>query len=824
MQSFPKSSPLFVVGGALPPESPSYVKRGADDKLFDLVLAGKWCHILAPGQMGKSSLVVSVARRLRDQGVTTVLIYLSGLENDIGRERWFFALITRLKLRLELTVDMDEWWDEQAAFSPPQRLVNFLRDIVLTQVKGPVAIFFDEVETVLSLDFSAEFFAAIRLAYEIRSTDFNFQRLTFVLLGVATPFELIKDPKNSPIAFSQGIDLEDFSQEEVRVLQDRLQTVLENGETLFKRVCYWTKGHPYLTQKLCLHLIESDKNGLEADDQTEELVDRVVKKQFFSALGQEETHLQFVREQIANNLRRRRLLTLYRKIYVGKKTLENEQSAEQNTLKLIGLVRVDHDGSLVVRNQIYRQVFNLDWIRSMTSFKFNWIPLMFVIVILLALFFVGRFSFSLYQHKQEQLVRQGQDLIDNFKNTTNPNVRLTSLARLFRLGGYETQGRMLFFEELGAEDQRAMFELTDPKSRGAEIITVIKGVYTSPALKNEQPDNAVLNAMVQPLRKLNYSEHSGAIDLELEITNWIKGKEYYAQGNYWQAIQAYNVAIMLNDSNPALYFDRGLAYAAQHQPRQALVDLTTVLSLDKNWKTEVQQALIDDAEVYQTLWNYGNEYRVLVALVPTPTSTSTPTITPTATSTPTPTHTPTLFPTTTVISTATATPVPLPTINVATVVVPTSATPTSTGGFPAGSFTLVYPLFLDDPSYGPTRFEWQWTGPLPPEYGFEVRVWRQGVANHYGVHNAVLDNQNGNIKRTGNNTYRLDVDIKDAAGVKGQSGEYLWTVALVQISPNYVDLGMEAEPAPLRFEAGGSGGGGKEKGGGGGSGGGVGID
>jgi hypothetical protein len=108
---------------------------------------------------------------------------------------------------------------------------------------------------------------------------------------------------------------------------------------------------------------------------------------------------------------------------------------------------------------------------------------------------------------------------------------------------------------------------------------------------------------------------------------------------------------------------------------------------------------------------------------------------------------------------------------------------------------------------------------LPAEFGFEVRVWKEGKPPA-GVHNAVLDNQNGTVKNLGNNRYELKTDIKDAAGVLGNSGEYLWTVALVRISPKYRDLGQQAPPARLLFAApGGSGGGGS-----GGGGGGVGID
>ncbi|MFN8455390.1 MAG: hypothetical protein U0401_12110 [Anaerolineae bacterium] len=84
-----------------------------------------------------------------------------------------------------------------------------------------------------------------------------------------------------------------------------------------------------------------------------------------------------------------------------------------------------------------------------------------------------------------------------------------------------------------------------------------------------------------------------------------------------------------------------------------------------------------------------------------------------------------------------------------------------------------------------------------------------------------MDNQNGNIKKLANNTYKLDTDIKDAFGVKGHSGLYLWTVAVVRISPKYADVGLQASPGKLRFAAPGSSGDGK---GGGSNGGGVGIE
>jgi hypothetical protein len=119
---------------------------------------------------------------------------------------------------------------------------------------------------------------------------------------------------------------------------------------------------------------------------------------------------------------------------------------------------------------------------------------------------------------------------------------------------------------------------------------------------------------------------------------------------------------------------------------------------------------------------------------------------------------------------------------------------------------LLKPISLEPPTYGLTEFEWQWNGQFDSStQGFEVRVWREG-GPPLGVHNALEDNQQGKIVALGNSTYRLIADISNAPGVLHQTGMYSWTVVLVQISPGYEgNLGIQAAPGRLRFEAGGSG-------------------
>lgn len=161
--------------------------------------------------------------------------------------------------------------------------------------------------------------------------------------------------------------------------------------------------------------------------------------------------------------------------------------------------------------------------------------------------------------------------------------------------------------------------------------------------------------------------------------------------------------------------------------------------------------------------------------------------------------------------------VPLPTLAPVPTLPPTpaplssSARPITAPPVAPGNFNLLAPLNAS--TSGPTDFEWLWNGAIPENHGFEVMVWRDGESLA-GAHDAVADNLAGRITFLGNNRYHLHLDISQAAGVRGRSGDYLWTVSLVQINPNYANIGIQAPPARLYFDAGG---GGSSSGGGGGS-------
>ena len=69
----------------------------------------------------------------------------------------------------------------------------------------------DEIDTTLRLNFTDDFFAGIRYLYQARAGEPELQRLSFVLIGVATPGDLVKDAARTPFNVGHRIDLTDFT-------------------------------------------------------------------------------------------------------------------------------------------------------------------------------------------------------------------------------------------------------------------------------------------------------------------------------------------------------------------------------------------------------------------------------------------------------------------------------------------------------------------------------------------------------------------------------------------------------------------------------------
>ena len=358
---------IYSLGGTVQASKGIYISRQADKKLLELCQQAEFTYILTSRQMGKSSLMISTASELKKFSVKSVIIDLTKIGTQVSVEQWYLGLLLEIEEQLMLDTDVEQWWEANTNVGVTQRLTNFFQHVLLKEVASPVVVFVDEIDTTLSLDFTDDFFAAIRYLYVARAQDAKFERLSFVLIGVATPGDLIRDPKRTPFNIGQRLDLTDFTFEEALPLAEGLGGKFEQAQQLLRCVLSWTGGHPYLTQRLCSIISEQDK-----DSWSSAAVKQVVSSTFFGARSQQDNNLQFVRDMLtkrAPNQDQDRVLTIYREIRLGRGSIfDEEQSIIKSHLKLSGVVRRENN-ILRLRNRIYGQVFDRKWINEHLSFS-----------------------------------------------------------------------------------------------------------------------------------------------------------------------------------------------------------------------------------------------------------------------------------------------------------------------------------------------------------------------------------------------------------------------------------------------------------------------
>ncbi len=359
-----KNFNYYKLGGSLEYQHPTYVVRQADSDLYEGLINGDLCYVLNSRQMGKSSLRVHTMKQLKEQGIKCASVDLTRIGSHVTPSEWYGGFVSELLRGFGLSkkVNFGTWWREREFLPPKQRLSELIDDVLLTEFSGKIIIFIDEVDSILRINFKDDFFAFIRACYNQRADNPEYQRLSFCLLGVATPSNLIADKNRTPFNIGRAIELNGFQLNEVESLMQGLEDIVPRPQAILAEVLRWTGGQPFLTQKLC-QLICTSSNSF-SEFQEKECIDELVQTQIIEnwEAQDEPEHLKTIRDRILQSPENQtgRLLGLYQQILNYGEIIADD-SPEQTQLRLTGLI-VKQQGKLRIYNCIYAEIFNQKWL------------------------------------------------------------------------------------------------------------------------------------------------------------------------------------------------------------------------------------------------------------------------------------------------------------------------------------------------------------------------------------------------------------------------------------------------------------------------------
>ncbi len=200
--------------------------------------------------MGKTNLLINAKRNLQSDSDVITYIDLSN-KFDSARDCFRNIIDRIIDTNYDLLCGIEEEIHERrekVKISEHKEHSYELRKI-LNVISGKLVISLDEIDSLTQADYSDKIFAQIRSVYFDRVNFNEFNRLTYILSGVAEPSDIIKDSSISPFNIGQKIFLGDFSFDEYSVFIEK--SGIKINDAVKEKIFQWANGNPRLTWEIC---------------------------------------------------------------------------------------------------------------------------------------------------------------------------------------------------------------------------------------------------------------------------------------------------------------------------------------------------------------------------------------------------------------------------------------------------------------------------------------------------------------------------------------------------------------------------------------------
>ncbi|MBC7250303.1 MAG: AAA-like domain-containing protein [Anaerolineae bacterium] len=336
---------IFKARGPLDPERDKAITIEREEvreivRLSQQTTVSNYIAVLSSRQTGKTTLLYHARADLVAAGFAVVLIDLSVLRNQDEAACYGFVstqIHNALRSRGDCTLP-----EERPIIKGPVDFLHFLSDSATRTPTPRIVVMLDEVGALLP-EVSDSFFNTIRAVFNsAKGTEPIFRKYMFIFCG-AVDLYLLTFGMNSPLNICEKIYLSDFSREDVHQLVRNFErTGVKLSDGFADRVYEQARGHPYLTQRICVILERQALPVLTAahvDDAVELMI-------------QGDDNLSHIIRQLERDPEAKRLLRDI--IQQGRQVRFSRNNPLISELEMIGVIR---EGPYCqIRNPIYEQM------------------------------------------------------------------------------------------------------------------------------------------------------------------------------------------------------------------------------------------------------------------------------------------------------------------------------------------------------------------------------------------------------------------------------------------------------------------------------------